>query len=327
MYYEERSKYTQRLSRQYPGLFVILLDQSASMREIVEDQSHKFVQSFSQNNQPATKADVATAAINTIIYELISSAGLDEMTATYKNSAYISILGYNDRVTPLLSKASGLPPTEEPIGIATLAENPKGFLTMRTMINSPIGLKEIVKKQPYWITADSDGNTKMALAFERAKAIIDRWLHSSPEQISPRMGMQASRDQCFPPIVINITDAQNNGRENPVEVADEIRSRSTLHGSCLIFNCHFSKEKGRATIFPGESREVRNLDQYGFAEMMFHMSSPIPDMLRADASTFVRRPITPDTRCYVYNADPEILIRFLKWGTLGQGNMGTHGRG
>ena len=51
---EAQAQYTERLSRQRPGLFVVLLDQSGSMQEQVD-------------GEPLTKADYATAAVNDLI--------------------------------------------------------------------------------------------------------------------------------------------------------------------------------------------------------------------------------------------------------------------
>ncbi len=62
-----RASYTREISRQYPGLFVILLDQSASMHEKVQGRY-----------RVETKAEIVTRHVNTIIQELIDHAGVEE---------------------------------------------------------------------------------------------------------------------------------------------------------------------------------------------------------------------------------------------------------
>ncbi len=315
MQLDGKFKYTRNLCRQYPGLFVILLDQSGSMSQTVEGGgTYQFTKSIVSNNQQCTKAVVATAAINTIIKEIIHAAGIDEYAHTRKKSAYITVLGYNDTVYPLLSKAPG---SDEPVDVATLEKTTKGLVPVKRVIRAPEGMREIIDKRPYWITENASGNTQMALAFERAKTIVERWLNSKPEWVSELHISQASRRECFPPVIFHITDAQDNGRGDPVSVANELRSYSTADGEVLIFNCHFTEKKGRSIVLPNSVNEVRNLDQYGLSEVMFHMSSPVPERLRTEAGKIARKPLGQDTRCYVYNADPDALITFLRWGTIG----------
>ena len=309
-------KYTRNLCRQYPGLFVILLDQSGSMSQPVEGgDAFRFTKTIASNNQQYTKAVVATAAINTITFEIIRAAGIDEYTSTRKKSAYLTVLGYNDTVYPLLSKSSG---SDDPVDVATLEKTRKGLMPVKRVIRAPEGMREISENRPYWITEHADGQTRMALAFQRAKAIVDRWLVSRPEWIDELHIAQAPRRECFPPVIFHITDAQNNDQDDPLAVANELRSYSTVDGEVLIFNCHFTEKRGRPIIFPSSVNDVRNLDQQGLAEMMFHMSSPVPERLRTEASKIANKPVVRDTRCYVYNANPDLLIAFLRWGTIGQ---------
>lgn len=314
-------KYTRRLTRRYPGLFVILLDQSGSMIEVVEDSNQKYIKSFSPEKEKYTKADVATAAINNIIYELIQSAIPDEHTMIRRKYAYLSIIGYNDSVYPLLSRSSD---SFDPIDLAALAAKPARQIRTIRHFQSPEGIQVVEQKRPYWITPDARGNTEMAQAFKQAQIVAQKWLAAPPEWISLELEYQRPRRDCFPPVIINITDAMNNGDDDPIAVTDEIRrpGNGTTEGEVLIFNCHFTKEKGRAIKFPSTSQEVSHLDAHGFAEAMFKMSSEIPEVLIENAKTLARKPITSKSRCYVYNADSDLLIKFLRWGTVGM-KVGT----
>jgi hypothetical protein len=53
------------------------------------------------------------------------------------------------------------------------------------------------------------------------------------------------------------------------------------------------------------------------AKRMFEMSSVIPEELLKQAQRYMQKPINPGARCFVFNASPEILLKFLRWTTLG----------
>jgi hypothetical protein len=280
---------------------VILLDQSASMGQMVASAND-------------TKANIATMYVNTIIQEMADLAGADEFDyGTRKKYAYLSVLGYNDIVYPLLAK------NDMPIDIPMLANNPRGVVPVKRPIRNAEGtvIRNIVEEHTYWIEPKFTGNTQMVAALERAKIVVESWLKAEPEFISDDLGYQQPRNRCFPPVVINITDAQHNGRGNPVLAAEELRSLGTTNGKTLVFNCHFTHENNHnPCVFPKDISEVAHLDKYGLAANMFRMSSVIPESLRQGAIKLMRIPIQPGARCFVYNANPTILLKFLRWGTI-----------
>jgi hypothetical protein len=285
--------YTRRFTRRYPGLFIILLDQSASMVEEVE-QYH------------ASKADFATTAINSLIYEMVQAAGFDVSTGRRRKYAYLSILGYNDTVYPLLAP--------EPMDIPFLGEHQRGMLpVVREVRDSVTGqLRRVTEQRAFWIEPRHQGKTQMAEAFMMAHEVARRWLRDRPEP------GQAPRDECFPPIIINITDAQDNGKKDPLAVTYEIRRDGTQQGNILIFNCHFTTSMGQSQIFPADVMRIAHLDP-PFASQMFEMSSIIPEPLRRNAAVELGlgREVPPGARGLVYNADPNVLVKFLHWGTIG----------
>ncbi len=285
--------YTRRFTRRYPGLFIILLDQSGSMAEEVDGRG-------------CSKADFATTAINNLIHEMVQIAKFDVSTGKRRKYAYLSIFGYNDSVYPLLSP--------EPMDIPFLSEHHRGTVpTVRDVLDSHAGTyRQVTENRVFWIEPRTQGKTQMAEAFTYARNVATRWLTEAPEP------GQAPRQDCFPPIIINITDAQDNGKVNPLSITQEIQREGTSQGSILIFNCHFTTRIGQSLIFPGSTHEVAHLDP-PFASQIFEMSSIIPEPLRkkAIAEFGLNREIPPNARSLIYNADADVLIKFLHWGTIG----------
>jgi hypothetical protein len=292
--------YSQTLSRQYPGLFVILLDQSESM--IQEDANGM------------SKAKIVTTYVNIIIQKMIEIAQVDEFAGRRKNYAYVSILGYNDNVYPLLTS-----PT--PMSLPDLDDKPLGIIANEKLIPDASGkiAKRVKEKIRVWVKPHASGQTDMTLAFEEAERVIRDWLDTPPEAIeqAPDGQTQKPRSECFPPILINITDAKHNGPRDPSDVINRISQMGTDYGQVLIYNCHFTHENAKPCFFPATLNELQQYTSERQAGRMFEMSSKLPNILTDKAEKYWRRPIPQGSRCFIYNADPDVLLRFLQWGTLG----------
>lgn len=284
--------YTRRFTRRYPGLFIILLDQSRSMLEEVRSQN-------------CTKADFATTALNELISAMIDAAPYDDETGDRKKYAYLTVFGYSDDIYPLLT------PNGAPIDIPFLAQHPRGVTSViRDVLDTGTGQYRQIKEDRYfWIEPHTYNGTQMDKAFERARDIVRGWLNAAPEP------GQAPRNQCFPPVIIHITDGEHNGQRDPVAISYEIRSEGTLQGPSLIFNCHFTTEMQQPSIFPSGVQEVAYLNK--FAPQLFDMSSVIPEPLRVKANEVAGRPVPEGARGFIYNGDTGALVRFLNWGTIG----------
>lgn len=296
--------YDRTLSRQYPGLFVILLDQSDSMSQLII-------------NSDQTKASLVTRHVNMIIQKMIDIAPVEtEPTSGIENRkkyAYLSVIGYNDIVSSLLA------PNYTPVDVPSLWNHSLGDVAEVRVILDGNGRveRQVTDYKPIWIKPTAAGNTDMAQAFEAAEKVVQGWLNSPPELISREMGKQAPRDESFPPIVINITDAKDNGANNPQNIVERIQRLGTKKGNVLVCNCHFTNEEYSPCVFPSSIEEVRRRCKEDVAESMFKMSSPIPEKLREEAERYMQNPIEPGARCFVFNANPEILLRFIRWTTLG----------
>ena len=234
--------YTQELSRWFPGLFVVLLDQSSSMKEPVKGYPKEL-----------TKAEIVTMLVNDIIKTMIDSAGMEEtIPGIRKKYAYLSVLGYDDDVRPLLSTV------DSPVDIPTLAKNPRGVIEVKRPKHDANGrlLGITTESKTVWVEPFIGMNTNMTKAFERARDVVSRWLQQSPEKISDDLGYQMPRMESFPPVVINVTDGFYNTGGNPQRVVKDLCNLRTNNGNVLVFNCHFSLGNHQECIFPGQESGI-----------------------------------------------------------------------
>src|SRR5579864_3810494 len=142
--------YTRHFTRRHPGLVIILLDQSGSMVEEVEGRK-------------MSKADFATTAINSLIYEMVQAARFDVSTGKRRKYAYLSVFGYSDTVYPLLSP--------EPMDIPFLGDKTSGTVPfLRDVMDSHTGsYRQVTENRPFWIEPRAQGKTQMAQAFACAR--------------------------------------------------------------------------------------------------------------------------------------------------------------
>lgn len=284
--------YMRRFTRKYPGLFIILLDQSRSMREPVVGMD-------------CSKADFAATALNELIYAMIDQTPIDEETGERRKYVYLSVLGYSDEVVSLLS------PDGQPVDLTTLAKRPLGTTAITRDVYDPeTNTFRTVQDthRPYWIKPGWVNSTQTDKAFIRARDLVREWLDSTPEP------GQASRMECFPPVIIHITDGEDNGIYDPEPISYEIRSEGTYQGATLIFNCHFTAAMQEPCVFPTYEYEVESL--HPFASRLLAMSSAIPEPLLNNASAVASRPLHPGARGFIFNGNVELLVKFLNWGTL-----------
>jgi hypothetical protein len=177
--------FTRSLSRQYPGLFILLLDQSSSMSTAIVDRGRK-----------TTKAEVVTGHVNRIIQEMIDLAGMEELSpGIRKKNAYLSVVGYDDDVMPLLYS------TYNPVPIPFLALHPLGEMPeihdiVDTHTKKVVRQYEEVRK--VWVRPRQGIYTNMQAAFAQATEIIEAWLNAPVEEIAPGQGMQRPRMGMLP---------------------------------------------------------------------------------------------------------------------------------
>ena len=201
-----------------PGLLIILLDQSGSMREPYEG---------------TTRTKFASLAVNKVIDNIIQKNFDGDAP---KNRCFISVIGYNHDVKSLCSG-----------WLKDIDANPLRYekLTKKMIKKSPDGAGGIIEEkvdvevtQPVWVEPiDKDGATNMLGAFQLAKELVEKWMADNADGPAP--------------VIINISD----GVKETVALAKEIMNLSNNDGNVLIFNAQIDESNGKV-VFPSDRSEV-----------------------------------------------------------------------
>jgi hypothetical protein len=157
------------------------------------------------------------------------------------------------------------------------------------------GLVDQPVRFPVWFEPIANGGTPMGQALGQAKSILEAWLSQHPN--------------CFPPIVINITDGEATDGD-PTNAADEIRKLKSSDGEVLLFNVHCSSQKAQPIVFPNTDAGLP--DQY--AQQLFRISSGLPPQMAAVARNEGLN-ATEGARGFVFNAGMVEVIKALDIGT------------
>ena len=102
----------------------------------------------------------------------------------------------------------------------------------------------------------------MCEALRQAEKILSGWL--------------AAHGNCYPPIVINITDGESTDG-NRYKLTSEIKGLCSSDGNVLLFNLHISSSHHAPILFPDSEDDLPDAD----AKLLFKMSSLLPDHMWA----------------------------------------------
>jgi len=140
-----------------PGLTMILVDQSYSMRDAYG---------------AGQKKDVAAMAVNRVIYEIVLACQSGEKI---KDRIYMAVIGYGDNIDVLIEGK-----------ISEIAENP--IDTKEIMKKEPDGaggLVEVKTIMPIWIKPKAENGTPMGHAFDVAHRVADNWIQKNSDNFPP----------------------------------------------------------------------------------------------------------------------------------------------
>jgi hypothetical protein len=269
--------YTAEISRTNPTCFLFLIDQSESMSEVLPDQGK-------------TKAEALADATNRLIQALVLRCVRGE---TVLDRFQVGVLGYGSQVGPAMGGNLAGKPL---VLLSELALNPLRIESRtRKASDGAGGLVEQSFKFPVWFEPVTKGQTPLCESLDLAWQTLVGFLQKYPE--------------CYPPLVINITDGRPTDG-NPEKHAALIRSLGSKDGNVLLFNVHMSIFAKGTVEFPDREDGLPN----DYAKQLFRMSSPLPPPMRETARREGFK-VNEATRGFVYNADIVSVIRFLDIGT------------
>ena len=206
---------------------------------------------------------------------------------------YVGILGYGGVVAPALGGALA---NQALVPVSALANHPLRIEQRTRMVADGAGGEREQKiKFPIWFQARPTGRTLMCQALTIAKQSLDVFLAKFPN--------------CYPPLVINITDG-NSTDGDPLPAARVLTGLASTDGNILLFNAHISDLQADPVEFPAAEDGLPD----NFAKRLFRMSSKLPPLLlaAAHADGF---PALDGARGFVFNADLVSVTRFLDIGT------------
>jgi hypothetical protein len=271
--------YTAEISRTNPSCFLFLIDQSGSMDD-----------PFAAGELQRKKADGVADAINRLLQNLVIKCAKSEGVRDYYHAG---VLGYGSSVGPAFA---GSLAGKELTSISEIAENPARVEERTKKVDDGAGgMIDQTVKFPIWFDAVARGGTPMCEALRRAQSILSTWVTEHPD--------------CFPPIVINITDGESTDGD-PTPVAEAVRHVASSDGETLLFNVHLSSHSASPIEFPDS--EAGLPDKY--AELLFRTSSILPSYMQ-NVARQEGYSVSDGSRGFVFNADMVSVIRFLDIGT------------
>lgn len=281
-----KNPYTAQITRNTPTAFIFLVDQSVSMRRTT-----------SLNGEHMTLAEAVARIVNNQINELVLRC---IKTTEVRHYYDIAVIGYGHEV---YSGWNGMLAERDFVSPEELKNNPFKKITVKEEKRTRKGtmIKEIEKVQ--WLEPRCDGNwTHVHLAFDRAKALLDKWM------------MEHHEKDCYPPTIINITDGQFNHakREQIIQQANELKAMFTNDGNVLLWNIHITPGNMEQVLLPIGKQELKG-NQY--SELLFDMSSLLPTRYNQAISDI--RGDSMDARhvAMATNTDMSTLIQLMDIGT------------
>ncbi len=284
---QTKTAYTAQITRNTPTAFIFLIDQSVSMQNYT-----------TLYGEEMPMAEAVARIVNHQLNELVLRCVKGSETRDYYD---IAIIGYGENA---YSGWKGELEGRDFVKPSELKEHPYKKITTKKETRTRKGVKVVEVEEVQWIEAEAtQGWTRVHLAFEKAKGLLDEWMEKHHDK------------DCYPPTIINITDGEFNGatKEYVLQQANELKSMFTNDGNVILFNIHISANKAVCVTCPASKDEV---SFSSLATTMYEMSSLLP-MRYSDRIADLRGDGTPNNRyrAMSINADMSTLIQLMDIGT------------
>lgn len=272
--------YNAEISRANPSAFLFLVDQSQSMRE-----------PFGAAGRQTTKANVVAESINNLLQNLVSKCTKSEGIRDYY---HVGVIGYGG--TTAAAALGGHLAKKDLVPVSLVGNSPMRIEQKVKQVNDGRGnLIERKYQSPIWFEPTAGGGTPMCAALSMAINVLRPWIHQHPD--------------CFPPMVINISDGESSDG-NPKKVAQDLTALSSNDGRVLLFNLHISSHGTKAIEYPDTDKDFED----GYARDLFLISSHLTSYMRKVLSDEGYK-ISEHSRGFVFNADFNALLKFIDIGT------------
>lgn len=275
-----RPKYSAEISRDNPSCFLFLVDQSSSMGD-----------DFRAGDATQPKASGVADGINRWMQELSIKCAKAEGVRDYY---HVGVIGYGNTVAPaFVGPIAG----RDLVPISEIAENPARLEQRNKKV--PDGAGGIIEQSvrvPVWLDPVANGATPMCRAASEAYRILEEWLDEHPD--------------CFPPIVIHITDGEATDGM-PLERIRALTNMQSTDGNVLLFNIHLSGHTDAEPISFPASPDVLPDD---YSKMLYETASPLTPMMAALAREH-GFDVTDQSKAFVLNADLVLLVQAIDIGT------------
>lgn len=290
--------YTAIIDRANPSMILFLLDQSGSMQEVYDPDNVQPMaapvsvegKTYTHTASGPTKAQGLADAINKLLQTACIKCAREEGIRDY---LHVGVIGYGKVVGPAFA---GELFGRELVPISEVGSKPARIDSRTKKVSDGAGgLVEQAVKFPVWFDATAEGGTPMCAALQEARRIVQGWLSTHPN--------------CFPPVLINITDGESTDGD-PSGAATALRTLASSDGEVLLFNLHLSAQKQRDILFPNS--EAGLPDQY--ARLLYQMSSHLTPLMVSEARKAGFN-IGEGARGFGFNAKLESAIQFLDIGT------------
>ena len=284
---QTKTAYTAQITRNTPTAFIFLIDQSVSMQNYT-----------TLYGEEMPMAEAVARIVNHQLNELVLRCVKGSETRDYYD---IAIIGYGENA---YSGWKGELEGRDFVKPSELKEHPYKKITTKKETRTRKGVKVVEVEEVQWIEAEAtQGWTRVHLAFEKAKGLLDEWMEKHHDK------------DCYPPTIINITDGEFNGatKEYVLQQSNELKSMFTNDGNVILFNIHISANKAVCVTCPASKDEV---SFSSLATTMYEMSSLLP-MRYSDRIADLRGDGTPNNRytAMSINADMSTLIQLMDIGT------------
>ena len=269
--------YNNRFTRRYPGLILLLIDQSESMNDCLLNGTSLNV--------------IAAELINHIITDLIlQMTGINNNDEEFvKRTAFVCVIGYGGKGDGTDNQFDYEAEIITDGWIDELAELP--------ITKSALNQFDMVQV----VTPVHGGGTPMASAFGAAKNLVEAWIQTYNTANDPA------------PVIINITDGEPTDSITDLkETVNAIKALSVPDGAPLIFNIHLTaKDNVTPLTYPSDINECSD----AASKLLFELSSEAHADLISTIPEFHAKGLQGGEKLFMSNVgQPAALIDFLRIG-------------